>query len=99
LKLALVVGNLAHQSGLIARRCNDEGNDEIDRYDSEWVAVVRRPERLGGLLSEPDWEEIEPDDSVGLWTDDFSNILTVLTWWRDSRLGKWLGFRKQQSSD
>ena len=91
LKLAPVLGKLARAAGLTARWCMDPG-DESDRPAAEWVAVVRRPERLGRLLEQPDWQEIPPDNAVGLWSDDFSNILTVLTWWRDSRLGKALGF-------
>lgn len=97
LKLAPVVGNLARDAGLVARRCNDEVNDWSERFESDWVAVVRQPERLGPLLGDPDWEQIEPDDTVGVWTDDFSNILTVLTWWRESQLGKWLGLGWQRS--
>ncbi len=91
LKLAPVLGNLARQSGLSARLGSDEGDVASDRYGSEWVAVVRSPERLAALLKLPGWEEIAADDTVGLWTDDFSNILGVLTWWRHSTLGRWMG--------
>ena len=90
--LAPVLGNLARQAGLVARDCSDDGDVGSDRYGSEWVVIVRRAERLGKLLHDPDWEEIPSDEVVGIWTDDFSNILGVLTWWRRSKLGRWMGF-------
>ena len=99
LDLAPVVGNLAREAGFTARWCMDDGDDDPDMCGTDWVAVVRRPERLGKLLNESDWEEIEADGVVGLWTDDFSNILAVLNWWRESRLGKCLGFGKHESRD
>ncbi len=95
LELSPVVGNIAADLGLVARRFNDNDERQFGEYSSEWVAVVRKPGHLGGLLAEMHWEEIDPDPLVGVWTDDFSNILSVLTWYRDSR--EWI--KKRFNSD
>jgi hypothetical protein len=91
LELSPVVGNIAVDLGLVARRFNDSDERQHGEYTSEWVAVVRKPEHLGDLIAEDHWETIDPDPLVGVWTDDFSNILSVLTWYRDSR--QWLSQR------
>ena len=88
LELGPVVGNIAAELGLTARRCNRTWERERGEYGSEWVAVVREPDRLGDLLEDERWEEIPPDPRVGVWTDDFSNILSVLVWYREAR--QWL---------
>ncbi|MCR4411325.1 MAG: fused MFS/spermidine synthase [Thermoguttaceae bacterium] len=95
LELSPVVGNIAADLGLVARRFNDCDERQRGEYTSEWVAVVRKPEHLGDLFAEDHWEEIAPDPLVGIWTDDFSNILSVLTWYRDSR--QWLSQRLARS--
>lgn len=85
LELGPVVGNVAAQLGLTARRCNRTWEREPGEYASEWVAIVRQPERLGDLLDDEHWEKIPVDPRVGVWTDDFSNILSVLVWYLEAR--------------
>jgi spermidine synthase len=85
LELAPVVGNIAAELELTARVRNDTSEKSTGKYGSEWVVVVRRPQRLGELLGDIQWEEIPANERIGLWTDDFSNIITVLTWYRDVR--------------
>lgn len=97
LELAPVVGNVAAELGLTARRCNGDWEREPGQYGAEWVAVVRQPDRLGDLLEDEYWEEIPPDPQVGVWTDDFSNILSVLVWYREAR--KWLERRFGRQPD
>ncbi len=91
LELGPVVGNVAAELGLTARRCNRTWEREPGEYASEWVAVVRDPDRLGDLLADENWEEIPADPRVGVWTDDFSNILSVLVWYLEAR--DWLHAR------
>ncbi len=91
LELGPVVANVAAELGLTARRCNNAWEREPGEYAAEWVAVVRQPDRLGELLEDEQWEEIPLDPSVGVWTDDFSNILSVLVWYREAR--DWLQSR------
>lgn len=91
LDLAPVLGNLARELGLVARRREDSAPPEqqalwrqVGRSGSDWVLLVRHPKRLGPLASEEHWETIPFDQQVRIWTDDYSNILSVLNWWRRS---------------
>lgn len=85
LELGPVVGNVAAELGLTARRCNRTWEREPGEYASEWVAVVRHLDRLGELLDDERWEEIPAEPRVGVWTDDFSNIFSVLVWYLEAR--------------
>jgi hypothetical protein len=49
------------------------------KYSSGWVVVGRRPEALAPFRDGTDrWTPLERDDSVGLWTDDYTPIKNVL---------------------
>jgi hypothetical protein len=45
---------------------------------SDWVVMARRPEELGTLRTDRRWFTPPVSASTPLWTDDFSNILSVL---------------------
>ncbi len=47
---------------------------------STWVAVARQMEDLGSLASNPNWQLQEGRPRVKVWTDDYSNVLSVLRW-------------------
>lgn len=85
LDLAPVVGNIAESLGLVCRRNSDSVSSEDrqeGKYESDWIVVARTEKDLGPLGASGDWEPIPPDDRVGLWTDDYSNIVAVLRWFR-----------------
>ncbi|GIW82201.1 MAG: hypothetical protein KatS3mg105_4008 [Gemmatales bacterium] len=84
LNLRPVVANLAAAVdppvvGLVA---NDEENWFTGKAGSTWVIVARRQEDFGRLVRDSRWEPLEPhrDERVGVWTDDFSNLLSVFDW-------------------
>jgi hypothetical protein len=84
LDLEPVLGNLAQAMGVIALDGSDHG--EIDRalYPgkevSGWVMLARRPEDLGSLMKDSRWPRARTDPKVGVWTDDYSNLLSVFSW-------------------
>ena len=86
LSLAPVLGNLAQELGLVCRRCDDTVTDEEEeagKFASDWVILVRDEKRLGSLADpKSNWKPIPYDRKVGIWTDDFSNIVAVLRWFR-----------------
>ncbi len=86
LELAPVVGNLARELGLVCRICRDDTvsdeDEERGKFASDWVILVRKEKRLGSLATNSKWKPIPPDDRVGIWTDDFSNVVDVLRWFR-----------------
>jgi hypothetical protein len=78
--LAPVLAKLADESGLAGRLCDDEEDDEIGKYGTTWVLLARKEADFGGLSRSDVWKKIESRETVNIWTDDFSNILSVFKW-------------------
>ena len=79
LELEPVLGNLAAELELTALRQYDQ-SDDPDRYSSDWVILARKPEDFAGLEKDDSWNPARTDSKVGVWTDDFSNLLSVFEW-------------------
>jgi hypothetical protein len=91
--LPKVVAAVASKLGYAYTRGHDLGNDDkkkvdVGRFSSEWVMVARKPEYLARLKTPPN---STANDARGeaywnvpdayqryLWTDDHSNLLSVL---------------------
>jgi len=88
LDLEPVLGNLAADLNLFTLLLSDEiGEDEgggVSKRASRWVLLARRREDLGGLREAPPgtngWRQAKTNPKVGVWTDDFSNVLRVMDW-------------------
>ena len=84
LDLKPVFANLAHEANLIGLIRDDSQvsiSDNINgKEGSVWVVMTRHKDGIASLISDPRWETLHPDPRVGIWTDDFSNILSVVTW-------------------
>jgi hypothetical protein len=82
LDLEPVLARLAQEEGLTAYcQLDREGLDEHPgKLPSCYVAMARRPEVLAPLLRQGPWRVARQRDGVGLWTDDFSNLLSVFIW-------------------
>ena len=83
LQLAPVVANLARDAGLRARLIQeDETTDAKGAASATWTVLARTPEALGRLPTDPRWtrERLDGDPRVGVWTDDFHNLLAVFKW-------------------
>ncbi len=50
--------------------------------EASWAILGRRPEDFGALASDPRWTEasLDPQPAVGIWSDDFHNLLSVFKW-------------------
>ena len=44
------------------------------------MILARQRQDLGGLAKDERWKPIETDPKVGVWTDDYSNLLSVFMW-------------------
>jgi hypothetical protein len=84
LDLKPVVANLANDARLVCLNRDDlaisatelaEGKDA-----SQWVILARAKEDLGTLPSDQRWQPLPARTSFGLWTDDFSNIISLFKW-------------------
>jgi len=80
LDLEAVVGNLADAAGRVARVCDDGDDRSVGKFASNWVAVARRIEDLGGLADDSRWQPLATRSGSRLWTDNFSNVVDVLDW-------------------
>jgi SAM-dependent methyltransferase len=86
LSLNPALGNLAADLGLEGRAQSGYGDYDLMKFASAWVVLARREEDFGDLLSKKDgndsWEPLQRDAKVGVWTDDYSNLLRVFQWQR-----------------
>ena len=81
LTLAPVLARLAASHGLIARVQRQAVNQAItpERFTSEWMVMARDANDLGRLAGDSRWSAPSIPPSTPLWTDDFSNIVSVLS--------------------
>jgi hypothetical protein len=88
LDLEPVLARLAREEGLTAlARLDRSGLEEHpDKTASHWVVMAREAGRLAPLAKSGLWHAPRERGGVGLWRDDFSNILGVFMW-RDDRPG------------
>ncbi len=85
LDLAPVLGNIAARRGLTARiyldaaDSDDTGDPRPDPKDaSDWVVMGREATDLSPLAGTPKWTRLAGKARLGVWTDDYSNLLSVL---------------------
>lgn len=80
LELAPVLTRLARAHGLVALRRGDPPTTTVTdgKIPSEWMVMARTRDQLGPLGRDPKWQTPATSASTPLWTDDFSNILSVL---------------------
>jgi hypothetical protein len=79
-----VVAALAKDAGLVALigEHNPQGSVEskdLD-YTCDWVALARRPEDLGSLVTDKRWHLLTAKPGNRPWTDDYSNVFSVIKW-------------------
>jgi hypothetical protein len=80
LDLEPVMANLAQNAGLATLYCRDLLGGPAGKEASEWVVMARGAQELEPLLSDHRWKPLAPQPGARVWTDDFSNILSVLKW-------------------
>jgi hypothetical protein len=80
LALAPVVARLAQRHRLVAFAEVDRRKPDWpeSRAESLWVAMARRREDLGAMSTDARWTPLLASAGFPLWTDNFSNILSVL---------------------
>ena len=81
LRLAPVVARLAASQQLVAlQQIEAMGPDWPEgKNPSHWIVMARSQAALDALARDRRWSPLSPLSSTPLWTDDFSNILSVLT--------------------
>jgi hypothetical protein len=79
--LRSVLANLAADAGMAAYERDDlnAGRSE-GRAPSRWIVMADRPSDLATLPATAGWQRLAPDPSKRIWTDQYSNVLSVLRW-------------------
>jgi hypothetical protein len=85
LDLEPVVSGIARSLGLAAvsrdhRPSAGERRRGVNR--SHWVALGRDASALGRLRADPRWRALDGETGQPVWTDEYSNILSVVEWSR-----------------
>jgi hypothetical protein len=75
LNLEPLLSGLSHRAGFSAFIRKDEERGVIGKYPSVWIVMARNDSMLGTIASDSRWRRVEGDI---VWTDDFSNILSLL---------------------
>ena len=81
LVLAPVLARLAAHHGLLARFQQHRATAATTsgQFSSDWMVMTRSEADLGSLGADPRWLTPRVPDGTPLWTDDFSNIVSVLS--------------------
>jgi spermidine synthase len=84
LELEPIVGDLAANAGLTCVAFDDMNVSAEDvangKDQSHWVMMARAKEDLGKLVRDSRWLPVKSRPIPEVWSDDFSNILSVLKW-------------------
>jgi hypothetical protein len=81
LTFSSVLARIAEDAGLAVlwqREAATDGSWETGKFPSEWVILARERRDFGALASDPRWKVPVAASGTPLWTDDFSNILSVI---------------------
>ena len=84
LRLAPIVARLGADRGLYgAQRVElpGRGSWAEGKRGSQWIVLSRKPTDIAPLIRHAGWIPLTASPSTPLWTDDFSNILGVLSLW------------------
>jgi hypothetical protein len=84
LDLEPVVGALAKDAAMSALIRNhdvpDSVQDKTFEYGSDWVVLAKRAHDIDVLRRDSRWRELEAAPPGELWTDDYSNLFSVIKW-------------------
>jgi hypothetical protein len=80
LNLLPVVAGMMRDLRLAGRfQLQDASDIPSGRYGSHWTILARSEATLGVLATDDRWKHLQPSDKR-TWTDDFSNIWSLLRW-------------------
>lgn len=84
LDLEPVLGNLASDANLVGMAQSDTDISEMEseqgKLAAHYVIMFRTRDDLGTLGNDPRWQPLRTQPRLGVWTDDYSNIISILRW-------------------
>ncbi|MFC1628633.1 fused MFS/spermidine synthase [Gemmatimonadota bacterium] len=79
-----VLGNIARSLGYATLIRSDDAissqEQRMGRSASIWVVLAIDHENLASFAGHPAWQELESYHDARIWTDDYSNLLSVIHW-------------------
>jgi len=87
-----VLAALAQDAGLVGIIQRDTRlaveDEKRGKAPSVWVVMARSRHHLKNLVDDPAWKPVLPSSHVVPWTDDYSNLFSVLMTTRSTRTDK-----------
>lgn len=83
LNVERLVSALVSDAGLIAFSRFDESTSDLRKLgktSAQHVVAARLLDDLQGIAGRPGWVKIQPSDGFRPWTDDYSNLLSLIRW-------------------
>ncbi len=84
LELKPMLGKLAAANNLVCWSRADlevsEAEREKGKRKSQYMVMAHRAGDLGAIVKNDRWTQVKPGSEIRVWTDDYSNILSVLRW-------------------
>jgi hypothetical protein len=84
LRLGPTLCALARDAGLVCLMADDtavsQAQMDAGRFPSQWLVMARSRADLGTLGADPRWMPVNVRPGTQVWTDDYSNLLTVIKW-------------------
>lgn len=82
--LAPVLDRLAHDLNLIAYVQNDFSvspeESRAGKFSSRWIVLARDQKVIAPYVRDPRWQRLNGASGGDLWTDEFSDVLKVISW-------------------
>ena len=75
-----LVAAVVMDAALEARVRYDDDEEPTGKSTSDYVAAARRSADLGSLAENENWSEVAKPQGIAPWTDDYSNMLTIIRW-------------------
>ena len=83
LDLKQVLAKVAEDQGWIFRTSAisvTKHDEESGKQPSVWALLVKNENDLGTLATKKSWTSFQPEASFRVWTDAYSNLLSILRW-------------------
>jgi SAM-dependent methyltransferase len=75
-----LVSAVSLDAGLEGLARYDDDEEDTGKATSDYVVAAPHAENFGALLDDSSWTPIEKPAGVQPWTDDYSNMLTIVRW-------------------
>jgi hypothetical protein len=79
--LAAVLAGEASNLALVGFQRTDievtAAQSALGKYPSAWLVMAATPQNLGNIPAEPNWRALRSNPNDPVWTDDFSDVLSV----------------------